>query len=69
MAKSKEIIRPENLQSGDLLGVVAPAGPVDPEALEKGLKVAILSMMIPDTLKMFLEGTENLATRVVSKKL
>jgi muramoyltetrapeptide carboxypeptidase len=39
MAKSKEIIRPENLQSGDLLGVVAPAGPVDPEALGKGLKV------------------------------
>ncbi len=39
MANSKEIIRPENLQSGDLLGVVAPAGPVDPEALEKGLKV------------------------------
>ena len=38
MAKSKEIIRPENLQPGDLLGVVAPAGPVDAEVLEKGLK-------------------------------
>ena len=38
MAKSKEIIRPENLQPGDLLGVVAPAGPVNAEVLEKGLK-------------------------------
>jgi len=39
------------------------------DLIQKGLKVAILSMMIPDTLKKFLEGTETLATRVVSKKL
>ncbi len=38
------------------------------DLIEKGLKVAILSMKIPDTLKTFLEGKENLATRVVSKK-
>jgi muramoyltetrapeptide carboxypeptidase len=38
MARSKEIIRPKNLQPGDLLGVVAPAGPVEAEALEKGIK-------------------------------
>jgi muramoyltetrapeptide carboxypeptidase len=39
MAKIKEIIRPAKLQAGDRLGIVAPAGPVDREALEKGLKV------------------------------
>ncbi|KKN04423.1 hypothetical protein LCGC14_1097680, partial [marine sediment metagenome] len=38
------------------------------DLIQKGLKVAILSMKIPDTLKTFLEGKENLATRVVSKK-
>jgi len=39
------------------------------DLIEKGLKVAILSMIQPDTLKTFLEGNTNLATRIVSKKI
>jgi muramoyltetrapeptide carboxypeptidase len=38
MSESKKIVRPERLKKGDLVGVVAPAGPVDPDLLEKGLK-------------------------------
>jgi muramoyltetrapeptide carboxypeptidase len=38
MSESKKIVRPERLKKGDVVGVVAPAGPVDPDLLEKGLK-------------------------------
>jgi isopentenyl phosphate kinase len=34
------------------------------DLIEKGLKVSILSMRTPNTLKKFLEGDENLATRI-----
>jgi len=33
------LIRPKKLKQGDRVGVVAPAGPVDPAHLEEGLKV------------------------------
>ena len=33
------IIRPPKLNSGDKVGVIAPAGPVNKKHLEKGLKV------------------------------
>ena len=33
------LIRPKKLKQGDMVGVVAPAGPVDPEHLEAGLSV------------------------------
>ena len=33
------IIRPQKLNSGDKVGVVAPAGPVNKKQLEKGLEV------------------------------
>ncbi len=33
------LIRPKKLKQGDMVGVVAPAGPVDPEHLETGLGV------------------------------
>lgn len=39
MSESKKLIRPGRLKEGDVVGVVAPAGPVEPELLEKGLKV------------------------------
>jgi len=39
------------------------------DLIEKGLKVSILSMMIPNTLKGFLEGNEILATRVINDKV
>lgn len=39
MSESKKLIRPRKLKEGDAVGVVAPAGPVDTEFLEKGLKV------------------------------
>jgi len=39
MSESKKLTRPRKLEKGDAVGVVAPAGPVDPELLEKGLKV------------------------------
>ena len=39
MRESKKLIRPEKLQKGDVVGVVAPAGPVEKEYLDKGLKV------------------------------
>lgn len=39
------------------------------DLIEKGLKVSILSMIQPDTLKKFLEGNPNFATRIVSKKI
>ncbi len=39
MSESKKLIRPKRLKEGDAVGVVAPAGPVDPEFLEKGLKI------------------------------
>ncbi|MGP0565859.1 S66 peptidase family protein [Nitrospina sp. 32_T5] len=38
MAKSR-LTRPKKLKQGDAVGIVAPAGPVDPEQLEKGLRV------------------------------
>lgn len=38
MSESKKIVRPERLKKGDVVGIVAPAGPVDPDFLEKGLK-------------------------------
>ena len=39
MRESKKFIKPERLKKGDVVGVVAPAGPVDPDLLKKGLKV------------------------------
>jgi len=36
---NRRLIRPKKLKQGDLVGVVAPAGPVDPQHLETGLKV------------------------------
>jgi muramoyltetrapeptide carboxypeptidase len=39
MSESKKLTRPKRLKEGDVVGVVAPAGPVDPELLEKGLKI------------------------------
>jgi muramoyltetrapeptide carboxypeptidase len=39
MSVTKKLIRPKKLKTGDRVGIVAPAGPVDPEILEKGLKV------------------------------
>ncbi|CAI2719065.1 S66 peptidase family protein [Nitrospina watsonii] len=36
---SGRLTRPKKLMQGDAVGVVAPAGPVDPEPLEKGLNV------------------------------
>ena len=36
---NRRLIRPKKLKQGDLVGVVAPAGPVDPQHLEAGLKV------------------------------
>lgn len=38
-ASNLRMIRPKKLKQGDLVGVVAPAGPVDPEQLEAGLGV------------------------------
>jgi muramoyltetrapeptide carboxypeptidase len=38
MSESKKMVRPEKLKKGDVVGVVAPAGPVEPDLLEKGLK-------------------------------
>jgi len=38
MSESKKIVKPQRLKKGDVVGVVAPAGPVDPDLLEKGLK-------------------------------
>ncbi|MCF8721344.1 S66 peptidase family protein [Nitrospina gracilis] len=38
MTKTR-LTRPKKLKQGDAVGVVAPAGPVDPEHLEKGLRV------------------------------
>lgn len=38
MAKAR-LTRPKKLQQGDTVGVVAPAGPVDPEQLQAGLNV------------------------------
>lgn len=39
MGKSVDWIRPAKLLKGDTVGVAAPAGPVDPDQLEKGLQV------------------------------
>lgn len=39
MRESKNLIRPEKLKKGDVVGVVAPAGPVEADHLENGLKV------------------------------
>ena len=39
MSESKKLTRPGKLKKGDTVAVVAPAGPVDPETLEKGLKI------------------------------
>jgi muramoyltetrapeptide carboxypeptidase len=40
VATSKlRLIRPKKLKQGDMVGVVAPAGPVDPAHLEEGLAV------------------------------
>ena len=39
MSETKKLIRPKKLKKGDAVGIVAPAGPVDPELLEKGLKI------------------------------
>ncbi|NIQ02697.1 MAG: LD-carboxypeptidase, partial [Nitrospinaceae bacterium] len=36
---NQRLIRPKKLNRGDQVGVVAPAGPVEPEHLEAGLKV------------------------------
>ena len=37
--KSRLFIRPQKLNPGDKVGVVAPAGPVNKKQLEKGLEV------------------------------
>jgi muramoyltetrapeptide carboxypeptidase len=39
MSESKNLTKPGRLKEGDTVGIVAPAGPVDPDLLEKGLKV------------------------------
>ena len=36
---NRRLIRPTKLKRGDLVGVVAPAGPVEPQELEAGLRV------------------------------
>ena len=36
---NRRLIRPKKLKQGDTVGVVAPAGPVDPQHLKAGLKV------------------------------
>ncbi len=36
--------------------------------IEQGLKVSIISMMAPNTLKSYLEGKNNLATRIIRAK-
>jgi muramoyltetrapeptide carboxypeptidase len=36
---NRRLIRPKKLKQGDMVGVVAPAGPVDPQHLAAGLKV------------------------------
>lgn len=35
--EKQSVVRPRALKSGDTLGVVAPSGPVNPEALEEGV--------------------------------
>ncbi len=39
MKKLNHLIKPKKLHPGDRVGVIAPAGPVNPEELEKGLIV------------------------------
>ena len=39
MSETKKLTRPKKPKKGDQVGIVAPAGPVDREFLEKGLKV------------------------------
>jgi len=49
MSETKKLIRPKKLKKGDTVGIVAPAGPVDLELLEKGLQV-IRSMKLEPVL-------------------
>lgn len=51
------------LMKGKLLSIL-PAK----NLIERGLKVSILSMLIPNTLKEYLEGNENHATRIICTK-
>ena len=53
MSETKKLIRPKKLKKGDRVGVVAPAGPVDREFLEKGLKV-LRSMKLEPVLGKYL---------------
>ncbi len=39
MANSSRLKQPARLKKGDTVGVVAPAGPVEPDLLEKGMQV------------------------------
>lgn len=39
VSSNLQLIRPKKLKQGDMVGVVAPAGPVDPAHLEEGLGV------------------------------
>lgn len=51
------------LMKGKLLSIL-PAK----NLIERGLKVSILSMLIPNTLKEYLEGKENHTTRIICTK-
>ena len=52
------LIRPKKLKQGDMVGVVAPAGPVDPVHLEAGLGV-IRGMGFQPVLGRFLKDRQN----------
>jgi len=64
MAASRPLIRPPKLKQGDRVGIVAPAGPVSANALEKGLSVIrgmgfqpVLGKYLTEK-KWFLAGTD-----------
>ncbi len=53
--------RPKRLKQGDRVGVVAPAGPVDPENLEKGLRTLKRMKFLPVVAKHVLARDRHLA--------
>lgn len=61
MNESKKLILPRKLEKGDLVGVVAPAGPVDPDLLENGLAVLKKMKLVPLLGKHVLSRTGYLA--------
>ncbi|GJL79347.1 MAG: peptidase S66 [Nitrospinaceae bacterium] len=63
MSESKKLIQPKKLEKGDRVGVVAPAGPVDPDLLEKGLAVLKKMKLVPLLGKHVLSRRKYLAGR------